>query len=107
MSIAIWLEINTGIQDTHVVEVGSFTSLASKIWDAALEMSLKDLNGKSAELCVDILSAAVDRITNRPDKFQRLDLSTDHCLGMIAMACLYSLFMACKMHPKCIVRMHY
>jgi len=106
MSYDISLEINTGIKEAEVVNIGNMTYNVAPMYKQALGYSLMDLNDRLAGEVVNELRLGIEDMRNNPEKYEKLNPANGWGNYEGALKYLSKLYSACCEHPSCIIKVY-
>lgn len=110
MSYSIYLEIDTGGPGAATVhEVGNYTSNVTPMWYKALGFPLKELQGKPASECIELLERAIDHTQDPTNRDEYLALNPKNGWGNFdgAVEFLKRFLEGCRLHPKTTIYISY
>lgn len=107
MSYDIDLMIDTGTELRRIVEIGNHTSNTAPMWTKALGTPLRELNGRNAGECVELLERGVKDMEEHEDEYTPLNPPNGWGNYGSALKYLRKLLKECRENPKCVIDMSY
>jgi len=109
MSYDIGLYINTGIEETEVMDIGNYTYNCSGMFRKALPAEYGGINGLSGKVAGDEIPAlriAVRDMEEQPEVYSAMNPPNGWGNYEGALQFLKDILAACKTHPATIIRVH-
>ena len=107
MSYDIDLVIDTGVEERTVVTVGNYTSNVAGMWKKALGYSLRELDNKKADSCIEDLRKAIANMEDNPKEYKEMNPPNGWGDYEGALNYLRKLLDACVKNPKCKIDIFY
>lgn len=107
MSYDVWLEVDLGGAEPHVVGgTINHTSNTAPMWRLA-GAEIADMDGKLAGECTPALEHAVTELTTRPEAYRHLDATNRWGTVETTLRFLRDILEACRSAPKATLRVSY
>ena len=101
MGWSVYLNINTGIEEREVVDIGNYTYNVAPMYEKAMGITISDLNGKICSKVIPILRKGVLNMTENPAMYREMNPPNGWGKYESALEFLEKIYKECVNNPKC------